>query len=133
MKKAFIVILSLLLFATTAVADVPDVSSLQLEELIDLQKTVNELIAENYTYTMLPGIYDCENDFRWNWYVCKVLPGPNGEERTSTITFHNFTPRNEPFLTYEGIKLSLIKDGSSAQLFMVIQGAALEAVPYSGF
>lgn len=142
MKRKIIALLSvvvLLLCGHYAVADVPDVSGLALEELIQLQGTINELIASQATYTLLPGIYDCKNDFKWNWYNCKVLPGPNGEERKATITFHEFTPEDDAFLTYEissndeGMKISLIKTGSSAQLFMVVQGAPLEAVPYSGF
>lgn len=142
MKKRIVALLSvvvLILGVHYAAAEVPDVSNLSLEELIQLQGSINELIAEKSTYTLLPGIYDCKNDFKWNWYNCKVLPGPNGEERKATITFHEFTPEEDAFLTYElsssdeGMKISLLKTGSSAQLFMVVQGAPLEAVPYAGF
>lgn len=142
MKRKIIAILSvvvILFCGHYAVADVPDVSALSLEELLQLQATVNELIAEKATYTMLPGIYDCKRDFKWNWYNCKVLPGSGGEVRTATITFHQYDPEEEAFLTFEissedaGLKLSLLQTDSSAGLFMVVQGAPLEAVPYSGF
>ena len=142
MRKTVIALLSVVVLMFTsyyAVADVPDVSGLSLDDLVQLQENINELIAEKATYTMLPGIYDCKRDFKWNWYNCKVLPGPDGQVRTTTITFHKYDPDDEAFLTYEissdddGIKLSLLKTDSSAGLFMIIQGAPLEAVPYSGF
>ena len=126
-------------FAENPSENIPDVSGLSLEELLQLQGNVNEVIADGYTYTLLPGIYDCEKDFKWDWYNCKVLPGPNGEIRTATITFHEFTPSEDAFLTYEvssedaGLKLSLLKTDSSAGLYMVVSGAPLEAIPYSGF
>ena len=137
--RAILLLVVLVFSFTYASADVPDVSSLSLEELIQLQGTINEKIAGQATYTLLPGIYDCKRDFKWNWYNCKVLPGEGDEERTVKITFHEYEPTMEPFLTYElsskdeGIKISLLQTDSTAGLFMVVQGAPLEAVPYSGF
>ena len=139
MKKFIATTAAAMMLAAPALADVPDISGLTLEELLTLQASVNESIAETATYTLLPGVYDCKQDFVWKWYNCKVLPGPDGEVRTATITFHDYTPSGDPFLTFtvssedDGIKLSLIKSGSSAQLFMVVSGATLEAVPYGGF
>ena len=137
--RAILLVVVLILSVNYALADLPDVSGLSLEELIQLQGTVNEMIAGQATYTLLPGVYDCKRDFKWNWYNCKVLPGENGEERTATITFHQYEPSYDAFLTYEvsskdeGIKISLLQIDSTAGLFMVVQGAPLEAVPYSGF
>lgn len=140
MKKSILILLAAFsICAAASLAEVPDVSSLTLDELMELQGNVNEAISSQSTYTLLPGVYDCKKDFKWNWYNCKVVAGKNGEEKTATITFHNYSPEEDPFLTYEissdddGIKLSLLQTGSSAQLFMVVQGATLEAVPYSGF
>ena len=137
--RAILLIVVFVLSINYANADLPDISDLSLEELIQIQETINETIAEKATYTLLPGIYDCKKDFKWNWYNCKVLPGPEGETRIAIITFHEYEPSNEAFLTYEissedaGLKLSLLQTDSSAGLFMVIQGAPLETVPYSGF
>ena len=136
-KLAPVIIASML--ATPALADVPDVSGLTLDEMLQLQGTLNEQIAGQATYTLLPGIYDCKKDFKYNWYNCKVLPGKDGKERTTTITFHEYAPEHEAFLTYEissedeGMKISLLQTSSSAGLFMVVQGAPLEAVPNAGF
>ena len=136
-KLAPVIIASML--ATPALADVPDISGLTLDEMLQLQGTVNEQIAGQATYTLLPGIYDCKKDFKYNWYNCKVLPGKDGKERTATITFHEYAPEREAFLTYEissedeGMKISLLQTSSSAGLFMVVQGAPLEAVPNAGF
>lgn len=136
-KLAPVIIASML--ATPALADIPDVSGLTLDEMLQLQGTVNEQIAGQATYTLLPGIYDCKKDFKFNWYNCKVLPGKDGKERTATITFHEYEPVREAFLTYEissedeGMKISLLQTDSSAGLFMVVQGAPLEAVPNAGF
>ena len=127
------------LFTVPALAEVPDVSGLALDELIQLQGTVNEQIAGQATYTLLPGVYDCKKDFKFNWYNCKVLPGKNNEESTAKITFHKWTPQDEPYLTYElssnddGIKISILDIDSSAGFYMVVQGAPLEAVPNAGF
>jgi len=136
-KLAPVIIASML--AAPALADVPDISGLTLDEMLQLQGTVNEQIAGQATYTLLPGIYDCKKDFKYNWYNCKVLPGKDGKERTATITFHEYEPVQEAFLTYEissedeGMKISLLQTDSSAGLFMVVQGAPLEAVPNAGF
>lgn len=136
-KLAPVIIASML--AAPALADVPDVSGLTLDEMLQLQGTLNEQIAGQATYTLLPGIYDCKKDFKYNWYNCKVLPGKDGKERTATITFHEYAPEHEAFLTYEissedeGMKISLLQTSSSAGLFMVVQGAPLEAVPNAGF
>ena len=136
-KLAPVIIASML--AAPALADVPDISGLTLDEMLQLQGTINEQIAGQATYTLLPGIYDCKKDFKYNWYNCKVLPGKDGKERTATITFHEYEPVQEAFLTYEissedeGMKISLLQTDSSAGLFMVVQGAPLEAVPNAGF
>jgi len=136
-KLAPVIIASML--AAPALADVPDISGLTLDEMLQLQGTLNEQIAGQATYTLLPGIYDCKKDFKYNWYNCKVLPGKDGKERTATITFHEYEPVQEAFLTYEissedeGMKISLLQTDSSAGLFMVVQGAPLEAVPNAGF
>lgn len=141
MKKWFVIFV--LVIATismcSALADIPDVSNLGLDELIQLQGAVNERIAAQATYTLLPGVYDCKKDFKYNWYNCKVLPGANGEERTTTVSFRKWTPDEEAFLTYdlssndEGMKISLMQIDSSAGFYMVVQGAPLEAIPFSGF
>ena len=140
MKKIIAASLTALsLFTAPALADIPDVSGLTLDEMLQLQGTVNEQIAGQATYTLLPGIYDCKKDFKYNWYNCKVLPGKDGKERTAIITFHEYAPEHEAFLTYEissedeGMKISLLQTSSSAGLFMVVQGAPLEAVPNAGF
>lgn len=137
--RAILLLVVLFLFITNASADIPDVSALSLEELLQLEEMIHKTIAEQATYTLLPGIYNCQEDFKWNWYLCSVKPGENGEERSVTITFHTHAPSNPAFLTYElsssdeGMKLSVINSSTSYPLFMVVQGAPLEAVPYSGF
>lgn len=136
---ALLTIAIMLFCGCYASAEVPDVSTLSLDELMQLQGTINDLLANQTAYTMLPGIYDCKKDFKWDWYNCKVLPAKDGTERKAVITFHEYSPEEDAFLTFEvssadeGIKLSLLQTGSSAQLFMVIQGAPLEAVPFPGF
>lgn len=136
-KLAPVIIASML--ATPALADVPDISGLTLDEMLQLQGTVNEQIAAQATYTLLPGVYNCKTDFKYNWYNCKVNAGPNGEEKISKITFHTYGPHNPEFLSYEvssndaGIKISVLPEEMPRDVFMVVQGAPLEAVPYSGF
>ena len=140
MKKLAFVILVVMsfLFSSVAYADLPDISSLNIAELLELQAAVNKALAEKSVYTLLPGIYDCEKDFSFRWYNCKVLPGENGEERIAKISFHTFSPDNKAYLVYEissqeeGIKLSLITPNTDNGLFLVIEGAALQAVPFSG-
>ena len=62
-KLAPVIIASML--AAPALADVPDISGLTLDEMLQLQGTVNEQIAGQATYTLLPGIYDCKKDFKY--------------------------------------------------------------------
>lgn len=138
MKKLIAATLASAMLVGSSLADVPDISDLTQEELLQLQASVNITLKEKAVYTLLPGIYDCKRDFTFNWYNCKVLPGPDGEERKATITFHEYAPDEDAFLSYEvsskdeGIKLSLLQTDSSAGLFMVITGAPLEAIPFGG-
>ena len=137
MKKAFSVLLIIfLLFVSCVGISEVDISGLTIEELLELQLNVNGMLKEKASFTLLPGIYDCEEEFLFNWYNCKVLPGPNGEERVAIITFRKDSLGNNPWLTYEissldeGIKLSMAPGGK--KLLMTIEGAALEAVPFGG-
>lgn len=140
MKKILAVVLVFItLFSSSvACADLPDISNLTENELLELQANLSAMLAEKSVYTLLPGVYDCEKDFSYRWYNCKVLPASDGSVRTAIISFHTFTPDHNAFLTYEissddeGIKLSLLNPNSTAGLFLVIEGAALQAVPFKG-
>ena len=141
MKKVLVLtvtILAVLVICVVALAEVPDISGMTQDELLKLQAAVSEALTEKATYTLLPGIYDCEKDFVFRWYNCKVLPGDDGEVRKATISFHTYTPDRDPFLVYEissdddGIKISLLNPNSTSGLFMVIEGASLQAVPFIG-
>lgn len=140
MKKIIAASLTALsLFTAPVLADIPDVSGLTLDEMLQLQGTINEQIAEQAKYSLLPGVYNCKTDFKYHWYNCKVKAGPNGNEKVAKITFHTHGPYNPEFLSFEvssndeGIKITVLPEDISSDIFMVVQGATLEAVPYSGF
>ena len=137
-KRIALIALTLALLGTRSLAEIPDVSGLTLDEMIELQGILNAQIAENATYTMLPGIYDCNHDFNYLWYNAIVLPAEDGTIRTATVKICHTTAANPPEYEYtvtsddEGIRISLLENDKK-QWFLILEGAPLEVTPYKGF
>ncbi len=133
-----IITIAVFLFMFNAIAEVPDISGLTMDELLELQSAVNEAIADNATYTMLPGIYDCNHDFNYLWYNAKVMPADDGTVRTATIKLCVVTASNPPEYEYEitsndeGFRIPSMENDAK-QWFMIVEGATLEVTPCNGF